>query len=315
MNTRRRHHYVPRFYLKRFADADEQLLAYERATGRHLRLAVRHAAVETDLYRVEPADKPVAPDAAEVIIADIEQELAPALDRLVSNGWPPDEDTRSRVANFVALQIARTREQMHAYRSLTDWTMKWQLSMLTPDAVRELLIGEGDSEQTTDEDVAEAIEAIMDFDDYQIEPHPNELMQNVFALASDLVEPIAYRHWVLLESDSPLFLTTDAPVHAWSPGSMPVGYLTAAELSIPMDPHHCLLMVLDGRGWPEARVPVPDRLAHETSHGLAHSSYEWVFAHPDSHILDRIDLPKGHRPLGYAGGEAMWRPGFDPRTD
>ena len=41
-NPPRRHHYVPQFYLKKFAGGDEYLRMYDRETGKYARVHPRH---------------------------------------------------------------------------------------------------------------------------------------------------------------------------------------------------------------------------------------------------------------------------------
>ena len=81
-SRKRRHHYVPAFYLRRFADGDQQLRAYGRLDGKRRDIAVRHAAVEVDLYSIEPEGEATA-DSGEDTISEIEGQIAPGLDRIV----------------------------------------------------------------------------------------------------------------------------------------------------------------------------------------------------------------------------------------
>jgi hypothetical protein len=315
--ARKRHHYVPAFYLRRFADASGRLDAYRRTDQRHVtRMPVCNAAVESGLYLVEDEEGAVS-DAAEVVISDIEGQVAPALDELVSGPWPPDHEARGLVANLLALQVMRTREMLHTLRALADHARKWEMSFLTRDQLRQLII-DVEGTEPTEAELDETVDAIQDFDSYQIEVHPNLVVRSMLQAASEFVQPIADRSWFLQVSEEPLFLTTDAPVVMFSPsdGSGPgAGVLTAAEIWFPVDPHHSLLLVADDKGWPESRVPVPNSLALQVSHDLAQSSYEWVFACPDSDVLNILDLPAGARPLAYIGGEPLWRPDQAPPSD
>ena len=192
-SRKRRQHYVPAFYLRRFADGDQQLRAYGRLDGKRRDIAVRHAAVEVDLYSIEPEGEATA-DSVEDTISEIEGQIAPGLDRLVNGTWPPDHETRSYVANFVALQSVRTREHLHSMKAMTDLIAKFGFSTLTPDNVRQVLIDSGDYEDPTEADVSEHLGAIQEFDEYTVELDQASVMLNMLQLASDFVEPIFQRH-------------------------------------------------------------------------------------------------------------------------
>ncbi len=54
-----RHHLVPQFYLKRFADGKKQLEVLDRATGSSERVAVKRAVAEMDAYAIASPGRPV----------------------------------------------------------------------------------------------------------------------------------------------------------------------------------------------------------------------------------------------------------------
>ncbi len=310
---RKRHHYVPAFYLRRFADSQNQLQAYRRNDERHVaRMPVRSAAVEAGLYMVEDSASE-ATDAAEIAISEIEAEIAPAFDALLAGPWPPKHEVRGLVANMVAFQAVRTREMLHTFEGMWDAMAKLGMSVLTRDQLRQLIIDAGDGEPSNKE-LDETMSGIQDFDGYRVEIHPNVMVETMMRTAVDFVQPVADRSWFLQVCSEPLIITSDTPVVAHSSGGAPAGLLNAEEIWFPIDPYHNLLMVLDDQGWPEAKVPMPPSLALQLSHGLALSSYEWVFANPNDGVLDMIELPMGARPLAYIAGKPLWRPGIEPES-
>lgn len=52
MNAAKLHHYVPRFYLARFADAEGPLWAFDKSTGHTFRTSPRNVAGEGKFYDV-----------------------------------------------------------------------------------------------------------------------------------------------------------------------------------------------------------------------------------------------------------------------
>lgn len=304
-----RHHYVPRFYLERFTDQKGRLDAYQRNTRKRLKTTTANVAVETNLYTIIDIDGDEN-DHAEKIISDIETRLAPAFDDLVSGTWPPSHETRGLIANFIALQATRTRESFHAISAIADRAFKLGINLLTREQMREL-VDESLDEVVDDEELDEIIADFRDEDGYRVVPSNNELVTTMLEAAADLVQPVADRKWFLERSKKPLIITSDAPVHLWSPpGPYGVGVITAEEILLPVDPHHCLLLVHDSHGFPETALDIPPRMAKDISNRIALRSYEWVFAYPRGRALDAIDLPTEPRPLGYFGNQTLWGPAF-----
>lgn len=304
-----RHHYVPAFYLRRFADQKDQLDAYDRTTGKRIRTSVADAAVESRLY--ETTDKNGEPtDAAENTLAWIESKVSPGFEALISGPWPPLPEVRGLIANFIALQVTRTRASLHAMAAITDRMTKLEMSLLPRDTWRELYL-DAEGVEPTDAQLDELIADFEDFDSYKIEPHSNTQIEGMFTGAATLVQPIANRKWFLQECRKPGFITSDEPVHMWSAPERAihgVGVFTADELWLPIDSHHNLLMVYDTRGYAEQRVKVPRSKAKNVSQRLADASYRWTFADPRRSILDKLQLPSGPRPIGTIAGQIIWGP-------
>lgn len=304
-----RHHYLPRFYLERFADQKGRLDVFQRDTNKRFKASSRNVAVETDLYTIIDIDGNES-DYAEKIVSDIETRLAPALDELVAGDWPPTHETRGLVANFVALQATRTRESFHVMSAIADKAFKLGINLLTREQMREL-VDDSLDEVVDDDELDEIIADFRDEDGYSVVPSNNDLVTTMLESARDLVQPIADRRWFLEVSRKPLIVTSDAPVHLWSRPGYPTGVITAEEILLPIDPHHCLLLVLDSRGFPETKLPIPPRTAKDISDRIALSSYEWVFADPRGRALDTIELPTEPRPLGFFGDQTLWGPTFN----
>jgi hypothetical protein len=53
----RRHHYVPQFYQKGFADADQRLWLYDRRTQKYCKAHPVNICCENDLYMIDPGGR------------------------------------------------------------------------------------------------------------------------------------------------------------------------------------------------------------------------------------------------------------------
>ncbi len=113
METPKRHHTVPKFYLSGFA-AGKRLSAVNVATGVRHATNVADATVEANFYTVR--DHPTDPNEFEALLSKVEGAAAATLRSVVAGEWPLPPDDRAEFASFMTLQFLRLqshREQMH----------------------------------------------------------------------------------------------------------------------------------------------------------------------------------------------------------
>lgn len=108
MSVAKRHHTVPQFYLRRFANGER--IATVRLPGdQRFVQSVRKAASETNFYAVVGHED--GPDVFEKLLSSIEGDASRAFGRIASGTWPLEQADRWTLANFVALQAVRGPEQ------------------------------------------------------------------------------------------------------------------------------------------------------------------------------------------------------------
>jgi hypothetical protein len=119
MNDPRRHHYVPQFHQKRFADADGRLWVWDKIADRVFPSTPGSIAVETDFYRLHEFEKLGRdPFIMEKQLADMEGQMSLISDQWL--GWLRDlepgnqieipKPNREIVARFMAVQFLRTAD-------------------------------------------------------------------------------------------------------------------------------------------------------------------------------------------------------------
>jgi hypothetical protein len=111
MKRARRHHIVPQFILRRFADEDGNVVVYDVEADKEWSGSVRKIAVENDFYTVETPEGPS--DLAEEALAKIEGLAAAAIDRVLGGSFPPDNDDRQAISAFLALQCSAPQTYSH----------------------------------------------------------------------------------------------------------------------------------------------------------------------------------------------------------
>jgi Protein of unknown function (DUF4238) len=105
------HHYVPRFYLKAWAEDD---LVYCLRDGKILRTSVRNVAAENYFYRLCELSATDVAFVRKVAIADSPESLKPHLESLLNVFLLPHAARRKLEASAKATQtVCRRRERNH----------------------------------------------------------------------------------------------------------------------------------------------------------------------------------------------------------
>ena len=250
-----RHHTVPRFYLRRFADYDGRLRAHNVVTDEILeRQHVRNVAVERGFHTLAGSG-----DAAvdiEAAFGHVEGKLAEAL-RSIDRRFPPTPAARATISTFVAFQFVRSaRWRTITHDAISDG-LKWSgaleaayilNSLSTEEATAYVRRRLNKDEMTADQ--AHGLLRDLRDQDYELEiDHGLHLRQLLDVLSDpDYAGWVSNRSWVMCHTDAQHeFLISDHPVAVWGspqPGGG-AGLSNAAELSLPVDRRRLLLMTLE----------------------------------------------------------------------
>ena len=85
MNQPRKHHYLPKFYLRRFSSDGKRLSQIEKSTGKNYICSLNDVASIKDFYRIETGGKE-DDFVLESFLSDIESKLATALREAIEHG-------------------------------------------------------------------------------------------------------------------------------------------------------------------------------------------------------------------------------------
>jgi hypothetical protein len=295
----KRHHFVPRFYLRHFSDHKKRVRMYARGTKRKPEVtSVNNAAVESGFYTIaeETGDES---QRVEHLLSIIEGLAKAAIGRILKGQFPPDIEDRSNLSLFMALQMLRTPEHRRSYEAMVDYGQKVMFEGWTPDFARERLKEKGI--EPTDEAVAEIMDLVENPDKYRFVPHQNEHIKIMLNVATKVAPVIAERSWLLGHCRRAAFVTSDHPV-VWrsEPNEMSkymgVGVGNAEEVYFPLDRRHVLAMALPD-ALPDGMVMelIEDNVLFVNSLEAAYS-HKWVYQHPDDDEIDDL-IPDKPRPL------------------
>jgi hypothetical protein len=115
----RRHHYVPRCYLKGFSvprKGKPQVQVFDKVLRKAFATAIDNVALERDFNTVKVDG--LEPDAFEKAMASFEGELASSLERIIAAQSLENMDDRATLLNFItflALRNPRQREMMRDF--------------------------------------------------------------------------------------------------------------------------------------------------------------------------------------------------------
>jgi len=314
-----RHHTVPAFYLRYFADGDHLLV---RRIPNHRPIVCNlHDLAQRDFYTVmtdDPDGGPPRPDGRiEQVLRIVENNAAQVLGRLrnpllVRRQVPGDE--RDDVAQFLAFQLVRGVRKRREVELLAEYHVKRTAGGRA----------EGDDEVPTLDEIARL----------RVVPHPNEHLRMFGSVAEQAHTFLRDRPVCVVELDRPLLFTCDEPVlvigndvdeghelecfltererrrrrrRAFAHGQEQVrelvhlvptrqsGIAVAEEIALPLDPRRLLLLgPLGADGEPYIRITgdAADELAADVTGRLLDQAYLWVAGHPQHATLHETEMPQ-----------------------
>jgi hypothetical protein len=266
----RRHHFVPAFLLAQWADPCGQrngrLHQLDISTGRPQRPSPASACFKRDFY-AQGVDGQ-RNNALESFFAVVERHAAPALARLVGDPISCSPEDRQTLSFFLALQASRTPPGMtQAFKNAQLFTLlELNLEFHQPGRFAERY-----RERIDDQADNETIEARRRTMLQQLAAGHVSLADPTAAAAKLLINSIIPTaelvwelRWTMLISEEAQFVTSDralamadaTPETPWAGNAW--NSSPTAQTTVPMGPHHCLLLDRGRRGICEA--PADEKL-------------------------------------------------------
>jgi hypothetical protein len=255
MPAPRRHHLLPRFYMRWFADERERITAVPKAGSPSVpseayTAHIDHVMVERDFYTLTDAEGVEHYDVEENF-AELEALAADALRVLLTNGLVLTDEQRWRWSEFMALQVIRGREFRRMFGALTDQMTKLHLETFAnsaPDAVIEEFRAESAARGEPMPDVHAIRRALRHHAAYTVVP----TREHTIEMSLGGIEPLRVGFfrmtWKLVRFPEPWLFTGDHPVTYWRdrhPALPDVGMgpLNSNEVRIPLSPSAALILV------------------------------------------------------------------------
>lgn len=292
-----RHHYVPKFLLRGFADDREQLLVVSRTNlSRTYRAVVGRAAAEHGFYAIS-SDELTAesrrdhnPEAIEAALAEIESAAAIDVEHIRDGSFALTLDAHYRLVRLAALQLSRVPSFRQDYVDMANSAARKTLELkLSRERVREYLLRRGKA--VDDRSVNEFYDEAR-ISKFTLKPSKAHLTQATITIGIEAFMPDLFQRIPkILRFAEPSLLTSDAGAGLWVPGHATprtAGIANARAVFLPLDRYTALAFMRDGR--PSDGV-VQRFWADHINSVVAGSAAEWIYQHPDDSLLSRIDLP------------------------
>ncbi len=247
MSRVKRQHFVPQFYLRRFAKAgtQDQVHVFDKSTGKEFISSIQSAASRRYFYDFAPLDEAAGQDQViEKLLGCFEGAAASAiagiLDSLSAGTFRGvTEQQRLDLALYLPIQILRTEEsrekQVQWVAALQKTAFEHWLVNKDPELAEK--IG-GEFDLVADEQTRKAI-------------HLRTLLDEEHRI--DLANILIRRCWLILDAgERATFLTSDHPVvyrgHAKHPWRSMQGLgCPLVELTLPLSPRYSLYVFDQGR--------------------------------------------------------------------
>lgn len=253
---KRRHHINPRFYLRAFQapDAEGYIWRYDTGSGEILKLSIDDASVRRDYYSHVNEDGLRDTEFIENFISDIESEVAPVFEKIITSSDPTDNLTdqeRLNFSYFVSLSWLRSpanRRQTAEFLGALIKSTSYAVGSDAKSYLQSYRRMEADKdtkeeEQLSDEEIEET-RVFMLSDEYDVNISEQVTLLPLVHL-QEVAETIVRMNWTWLASPDGIdFITSDSPVIR----------------SIPPVPHHPMMGLGLRNKFIEVSLPVSPKL-------------------------------------------------------
>jgi hypothetical protein len=305
----KRHHYVPRNYLERFADSSQ--LFVRRRDGTNFTTSCVNVAVESGFYDIELPGGGKSKEVEEVL-ADIEGSTAQVLRSIDDTERAPSLGSHDRevLSVYLALQMTRTPEQRERILFPERLAVFLDGRELTRDLVASYLAEHHLGFTPTDSEV----EGAWTFASVALQERskltPELSMRIMLDMVGTLAPRLAALHWCVEHDRKQRFVTSDSPLVLWRPpthrdGFEGFGIDTSNEIRLPLDPGKQLVLSKTPRT-PAARVN-PSR-SRACNQDVAFACHHVIAAHPrERERLAELELPAKRPTLRFNTGPLLRR--------
>ncbi len=303
----RRHHLVPVFYLKQWAD-DGKIRMTDIDKGKSWITSPKRAASETDYYRIESPDldpEGVPPLLFEVVLSKIERWGADFIASVIDDPVTPlhDDETRVLFSHYMALQYVRGRNYRNFARASMADMFKLTYEDITDEGIRQELRERGLDPNPENMALFRSFVDQLNRGDVTVGPQQASVIGMSAQVAEEVGWDLFARGWhvyqvpeILLTCDEPV-IPIAGPPH---PRTERGGVGNAAVVIFPLTPG-LLLAMFDGvNAAPAPPYELGYRDVAQLNREIAAASSTYSFERPARNLASGFKLPKAAGPISRA---------------
>jgi hypothetical protein len=298
----KKHHYVPKLYLRQFATGADQITTVRLPGDVRYTSSVTDTGSENRFHTIP--QNTANPEALEDAFSDLEDAAAPVLRSIESGTWPLSLDDRVTVGAFVTIQALRVPEQRRLMKSLQADMVEREKRQVTEHGAAQWFADHG--VRVDDERAREEWQRVIDGDEPLVTIDAAYHAEQIATHADAVLPHLLARRWNLVRFDTPSLLTSDAPVslHDASdgrPGRW--GLLNAPTITVPLSRTTALLLAdpVQARARIEVEAAAHGKFdsvaagkakdARHLNERTAHNAAQALFHHPDDEAIVPRTLP------------------------
>ncbi len=276
----KRHHQVPRAYLRRFGLDDRVLV--RRRDSRSFETSTLNVAVESGFYDLRDASggKSSRVENTLAVVDDAAAEAMAVIDRL---GVPPAEDAEERftLAVFLALQMTRTtqhREQVMFPERVAEWAGEREITQALVTEYLELEhLGFAPKDPEATGAFVYVSHALRDG-----AASPAFAIRMMLRMVEALVPRLLAMNWTVEMDRKEQLITSDVPIVIWRTPTPRddyegIGIDNAEELRFPLDPGKQLVMSRRRR---TSSARIPGARVRSCNADMANACHRFIVGRP-----------------------------------
>jgi len=293
MSGPRKHHYVPVFYQKNFANSQGLLWVYDRRLKTSKQLHPRSVCFQKDLYTLKRNNGPWERGLESVCLSYIDGVGSAAIRALQSE--KPNQDVVETVAYFIGVQINRLPSAGRAIsamyvRSITEMSRLMAVNVgRMQSSIDRYTRKTGKTIDVSAESMVEAVRG----QHFEVVATEVPFLQAIFRQAEFMSKVIMQLDWqILIAPPETGFIVCDNPVVVVPPsGIRAVGFLVPGTVKyFPLSYRHCLR--LGGRGDSFGYRKISKETAQVINYNIAANSERFIMG-PDKAQLASVVLRSG----------------------
>lgn len=301
-----KHHFVPRSYLRRWAEAGEVRVA-NIATGRRAPGGIGVTAMKRGFYAVDSQNH--HPNAVEEAFWSVEDPGKRAIDRIVNDMvWPLSLDDRVTLGAYVTLQALRGPEQRERMQSAQDKMVQRETQFVAEHGAAAWFAKHG--LELTQERAREVWDGAVGAGEPLVVINALYHAQRIADGSDPVMNLLLSRYWTLVRFDAPALITSDAPVSLndahdargeW-------GFQNAPSITFPLNRTTALVFGAQYpsqsqadteallRGTFDREAVGNDTWANRLNARTVHNAENELYYHPDDAALIPDELPRRDSP-------------------